>query len=297
MIEYNKEYFKNNCYFYLKEKGETISLYYSVADNILESRKKDEKKDFKKNDATKVKKIIHKFLNKNGKPSKKEIDSELDNVQKNGEIEELVDSDGTMLSSKVPMLQMAMHPKKTTDQTIVMARVSNDPVTRGYRVYWGESEDGVDDVISEIDFSDAFGYEETKDMDYKKTKKTLKKMGIEDSVELEDRVKQLGKIKKEKVKRDKKDGKLKLRQRLTEKDSIEEEEKRRVIKMVEDILSKKKKDSSEVVKKIKDDSDMLDNEESGLKKILMKNLKSIKNIAEKEGININQLIKMLKSDE
>lgn len=297
MIEYNKEYFQNNCYFFIKDKGETISLYYSVADNIVESRKKDEEKEFKKQDAKKIKKIVHKFLSKKTKPTKKEIDKDLDNVENGGELDELVDSDGTMMTSKVPILQMAMHPKKTTDQTIPMARVSNDPVTRGYRVYWGESEDGSDDVISEIDFSDAFGYEETKDKDYKSTKKTLKKMGIEDPMELEKRVKQLGKLKKSKVKRDKKDGKLVLKQRLTEKDSIEEEERKRVIKMVEDILSKKKNNSSDVVKKTKNNSEVNNKSESGLTKILMKNLKSIKSLAEKEGISINQLINALKSDE
>lgn len=297
MIDYNKEYFQNNCYFFLKDKGETISLYYSVANTLVESRKKDDKKDFDKKDEKKVKKLIYKFLNKKTKTNKKDIEDELDSVAKSGEIDELVDSDGTMLTSKVPILQMPMHPKKTTDQTVVATRVTNDPVTRGYRVYWGENKDIKNDVINEIDFSDAFGYEETKDKDYKSTKKTLKKMGIDDEFELEQRVKQLGKLKKAKVKRDKKDGKLVLKQRLTEKDSLEEEEKNRVIKMVEDILSKKRKNSSDVVTKTKSDSDMLNNNETGIKKIISKNLKSIKKLAEKEGISVNNLINILKSDE
>jgi fructose-1,6-bisphosphatase len=41
-------------------------------------------------------------------------------------------------------------------------------VTRGYRTYYGESGE---DEISEVDLSGAFGYEETKNMDGKKTKK------------------------------------------------------------------------------------------------------------------------------
>ena len=188
-----------------------------------------------------------------------------------------------------------MHPRKTTDQTIPMARVSNDPVTRGYRVYWGESEEKDENVVNEIDFSDAFGYEETKDKDYKSTKKTLKKMGIEDPTELEQRVKQLGKLKNAKVKKDK-DGKLKLKQRLTEKEKIEEAEKKLAIKMLEDILSKKKKDESDVVKKKKDSSDVIGGE-SSVKQIITKNLKSIKNLADKEGISIEQLVKILKTDE
>jgi hypothetical protein len=150
--------------------------------------------------------------------------------------------------------------------------------------------------VSEIDFSDAFGYEETKDKDYKSTKKTLKKMGIEDPIELEKRTKQLGKLKSAKVKRDK-DGKLELKQRLTEKDSIEEAEKKRAMKMLEDILSKKKKDSSEVVKKKNDKSEVVSKGGSGLVKIITKNLESIKNLADKEGMTIEDLIKILKKDE
>jgi hypothetical protein len=72
-----------------------------------------------------------------------------------------------------------------------MSRISNDPVTRGYRVYWGESEEKDENVVSEVDFSDAFGYEETKDKDFKETLGTLKKMGIDDP---EERIKRTRKI-------------------------------------------------------------------------------------------------------
>ena len=44
-------------------------------------------------------------------------------------------------------------------------RQTNNPVTRGYRVYWGESEDEDGNVINEINFLHTFGYEETKDLD------------------------------------------------------------------------------------------------------------------------------------
>jgi hypothetical protein len=172
MINYNTEYFKNNLYFFLKERDEKISLYYSVAETLTESRKKDVKREFKKKDEKKIKNLVQKFLNSKQKISKKDIDKQLDNVE--GEIDELVDSDGTMLNSKVPFLNMTLHPRKTTDQTVAMSRVTNDPVTRGYRVYWGESEDEQDNVVSEVDYSDAFGYDETENKDYKETVKTLK---------------------------------------------------------------------------------------------------------------------------
>ena len=278
MINYNTEYFKNNLYFFLKDRGEKISVYYSVAETLSESRKIDEKKEFKKKNEKKLKNSIYKLLNSKQKISKKQVDKELDNVD--GEIDELVDSDGTMLNSKIPNLNMTLHPRKTTDQTIAMSRVTNDPVTRGYRVYWGEGEDKEGEVVNEVDYSDAFGYEETKDKDFKGTVNILKKMGAENPVK---RAKEMGKSAK--LDKKKKKGAF-VRQRLAEKDSIEEQQRKQMIKMVEDILTKKSKDDSDVVRK-----------EESVSKILKNNLKAIKKLAEREGINLTQLIKILKSGE
>jgi hypothetical protein len=282
MIAFNKEYFGNNYYFFLKESEEKIIVYYSVAETLTESRKKDKKMDFNKKDGQKIKKIVHDFLNSKDKPSLKRVEDKLRSVNKKSEIDELVDSDGSMLSSRIPLLNLTLTPRKTTDQTIAMSRVTNDPVTRGYRVYWGESEDKQDDVISEVDFSDAFGYEETEFKDFKNSVKTLKKMGVDNPVE---RTKQFGKIKGEKPKKNKK-GQIVLKQRLSEKESIEEEQRRQMIKMVEDMLAKKSKSDSDVVGK-----------EKPISKILIKNLESIKKIADKEGISINKLINILKKSE
>ena len=279
MINFNIEYFNNNCYFFLKEKEDKISLYYSVADTLTESRKKDDKKDFKKKDLKKVKNIINKFLSSKEKVSKKDIDKELSGVESSGEIEEFIDADGGLLNKRTPYLNMALHPRKTMDQTVPMSRVYNDPITRGYRVYYGESEDKGNKVVSEIDYSDAFGFEETEDMDFKNTVNTLKKMGVENAVH---RAKELGKLPKAK----KKNGKL--RQRLSEKDSIEEQGKQKMIKMVEDILTKKSGKDSDILKK--------DNNNS-VSKILIKNLQSIKKLADKEGISISKLINILKTSE
>lgn len=276
MIIYNREYFNNGCYFFLKDRGEKISLYYTVADTLTESRKKDEKKEFDKKQEKNLKKLIHRFLTSKKKLSKKEIDSELDKVHK-GEIDELIDTDGTMLNSKIPPLDATLHPRKTLDQTIGMSRVTNDPVTRGYRVYWGESEEKEGEVVNEIDFSDAFGYEETKDKDYKETVKTLKQMGVENPVE---RTKQFGKLKNVKK------NKGKLKQRLVEKEKLTEVQRNKMIKMVEDIIAKKSKGESDVVGKDKPVS-----------KILLNNLKSIKKLAEKEGISLTQLLNALKNHE
>ena len=276
MINFNTEYFDNNCYFYIKDRGDKISLYYNVAETLTESRKSDDKMDFDKKDEKKVKGIVSSALKTKSKVTKKTLEKKLKGVKSKKEIDELVDEDGSLLGSRIPNINQTLSPRKTTDQTVAMSRVTNDPITRGYRVYYGESEESSDEVINEVDYSEAFGYEETKDMDFKNTVKTLKKMGVENAVE---RANQFGKLPKAK----KEDGELK--QRLSEKDTIQEQQKQMMKKMVEDILTKKSKDSSDVIKN------------TGISKILKKNLQAIKNIADKEGISINTLIKALKSSD
>jgi hypothetical protein len=276
MISYNTEYFGNNCYFYLRDRGDKISLYYSVGETLNESRKNDEREDFDKSNSKNVKSIIQKVLNSKKKMSKEQIKKML-KTKKSEELDELVDSDGTMLSSRVPFLDQTMHPHKTMDQTVAMSRQAGNPITRGYRVYYGEGTENKDNLVSEVDYSDAFGYEETEDMDYQDTVKTLEDMGVDNS---EERAEEFGKIPKVKRKGDI------LKQRLVEKGTIDEEQKQKMVKMVEDILTKKSKDKSDVVTK-----------ESPISKILVKNINSIKKIADKEGISLNQLIKILKSNE
>jgi hypothetical protein len=277
MINFNTEYFDNNCYFYIKDRGDKISLYYNVAETLTESRKSDDKMDFDKKDEKKVKGIVSSALKTKSKVTKKTLEKKLKGVKSKKEIDELVDEDGSLLGSRIPNINQTLSPRKTTDQTVAMSRVTNDPLTRGYRVYYGESEESSDEVINEVDYSEAFGYEETKDMDFNNTVKTLKKMGVENAVE---RAKEFGKLPKAK----KEDGEL--RQRLSEKETLEERQHRLMKKMVEDILTKKPKTDSGVIKK-----------DTGVSKILKKNLQSIKNIADKEGISINTLIKALKSSD
>jgi len=277
MINFNTEYFDNNCYFYIKDRGDKISLYYNVAETLTESRKSDDKMEFDKKDEKKVKGIVSSALKTKSKVTKKTLDTKLKGVKSKKEIDELVGEDGSLLGSRIPNINQTLSPRKTTDQTVAMSRVTNDPLTRGYRVYYGESEEGSDEVINEVDYSEAFGYEETKDMDFNNTVKTLKKMGVENAVE---RAKEFGKLPKAK----KEDGEL--RQRLSEKETLEERQHRLMKKMVEDILTKKPKTDSGVIKK-----------DTGVSKILKKNLQAIKNIADKEGISINTLIKTLKSSD
>jgi len=56
-------------------------------------------------------------------------------------------------------------------------------------------------------------------------------------------------------------------------------------KMVDEMLAKRSKDNSEV-----------QNKETTVSKMLKKNIEAIKKIADNEGVSINQLIKILKSE-
>lgn len=276
MINFNTEYFGNNCYFYIKDRGDKISLYYNVAETLTESRKSDEKIEFDKKDEKKVKGLVSSAMKTKSKVSKKTLDKKLKGIKSKTEIDELVDDDGSLLGSRIPNLSQYLTPHKTMDQTVVMSRTTNDPVTRGYRVYYGESEEETDEVIGETNLKGTFGWDETKNMNRKDTIKTLKKLGVKNA---EERADEFGKLPNEDVE----DGELK--QRLSEKETLEERQHRLMKKMVEDILTKKSKDESDVIKN------------TGVSKILKKNLKAIKNIADKEGISINMLIKALKSSD
>lgn len=284
MIEYNQEYFSNNYYFLLKEGNDKISLFYSVAETLTESRKKDKKIVLNKKNEKKIKGLVDKFLTTNKKFTEKQINTKFKDLESQGEIEELVDGDGTMLGSSVPILNKSLTPKKTQDQTVAMTRTSNDPVTRGYRVYWGESEEEKDNVVSEVDYDGVFGWKETKDMDYDDTVNTLSDMDVPNP---EERAEEMGKdpkLEKKKMK-----GSF-IRQRLVEKEPIDEVQKKQMIKMVEDILTKKSKKDGDVVNKSS-------NSDKTIGVFLKRNLKSIKKLAEKEGISVDQLIKALKYDE
>ena len=284
MVEYNKEYFSNNYYFLLKEGYDKISLFYSVAETLTESRKKDKKIVLNKKNEKNIKNLVDKFLKTNKKFTEKQINSKFKELDSEGEIEELVDADGTMLGSAIPFKSQYLTPKKTMDQTISMSRATNDPVTRGYRVYYGESEEEQDNIVAEVNYDEGFGWEETKDMVYNDTVDTLEDMGVDNA---EERAEEMGKdpkLEKKKMK-----GSF-IRQRLVEKEPIDEVQKQKMIKMVEDILTKKSKKDGDVVKGSSESNKTIGS-------FLKRNLKSIKKLAEKEGISVDQLIKALKYDE
>jgi len=290
-MEFNKEYFSSPYYFYIKEGKQDISVYFSVSNTLTEARKKDEVVKFDKKDKKEVEKTISKIQKEKKLKNNSDVKKTL--TKKKDELEELVDYDGSFLSSKIPIHNPYLSPKSTMDQEIVATRQTNNPITRGYRVYWGESEEEeTDEVINETDFSDAFGYEETKDKNGPETFKTfVKELGL-DKDEAAERTRQQGKepdVKKHKRKLNAVPKKIRKqkgfidRMTISEKSEIENIKKQQVVDMVEDIVLGKKNSDKEVGKK-----------KSGVSKLLMKNLENIKKIAEKEGLELNDLIKILK---
>jgi hypothetical protein len=276
MITTDAEFYSSPYYFLLRDKGNKYSLYYSVEENLTEARKKDEVIHFEKSKGDKVKNHLKKVAKEKKIKTTKGLKKDL---------EELVNLDGALSNSKIPILDPRLHPHKTMDQTVAAARITNDPISRGYRTYYGESVE----EVSEIDMSGAFGYEETEDMDGAQTYKYLvKKMGMEPD-EAKDRTKQQGKDPS--GKKDKKSKYYHDKNFIT-RATLSEIQKQKMIKVVEDILmGKKNSDNSEVGKK-----DM-GKDINELPLLIRKNLKSLLKHAESNGVSKEELIKMIKKGE
>lgn len=187
------------------------------------------------------------------------------------DLEEFVDGDGNFMVSNKPILDPSITPIKTTDQSVAMSRITNDPITRGYRTYYGEG-------IEETDMSKAFGYEETKEMDGKETYDYLiKKLGLSKE-EAKDRTLEFGKDPT--GEKDKKSP-MKDKKGFITKARLNERE--RILKMVEDVIAKRKADR-----------DIVKNQEAS--KLLKRNISALVAMAENEGISKEELIKMIKNE-
>ena len=212
-----------------------------------------------------------------------------------GEIEELVNSDGSMIGKSTPMLDLGMHPRKTMDQTVIATRQTNNPVVRGYRVYYGESEEKDDEkMLDEYNLKPTFAYDETEDVStYDEADEVLVDLGIEDDCERHERLEVLGfdpNLDKQ-LKQEKKRGECK---NCFTKRRLSELEKQKMTKMIDEILVGKKSNDNDFVKKTKEEED---EDKSPISKILMRNIESIKKIAEKEGISLNKLLKHFRQSE
>lgn len=322
MIEFEKEYYKQPYYFYLKNRGDEFSVYFSVSETLVESRQSDEEIKFLKEDFDKVKDFIKNLFNKGIKFTKEQIkkilnwikgdknkkketkkddkkvddkDKKNDNKDKkeldlDGEVKEFVGADGSFLGSNVPMLNQRQVTKNTMDQTVRQTKANQFPFIR---VYYGESEEEKNNLIDEIDISGWFGGKETEDAEsYEEASKILKKMGVKDPFERHDRLETLGFDPEydDQLDIEQKNGYCK---KCISKRRLSELEKGKMQKMIDEILVSKKSKNDGVLKKNKNISD----QDSVMSKILVRNIEAIKRLADKEGISIDKLIKHLKTGE
>jgi hypothetical protein len=294
MLKLNEEYFMEPYYFFLKEKGDKVAVYYSVSNTLAESRKEDDVIEVDKEVFEEIQKLISKILKSGKKLSKEQvhklIDSKAKKKETDGEIEELVDPDGSIISSSIPILNQRNLAKKTMDQTVRMTKANQFPFIR---IYYGESEEGKGNTISEVDQSESFGFEETEDAPtYDVANKILKKMSVDDPIERGERLKRFGFDRNldNQLKREKKRGKCK---NCFTKRRLAELEKEKMDKMLDEILLSKKSKDKEVVKKSKEE----DKNDTPIYKILMRNIEAVKRLADKEGIDIDELVKHLKQGE
>ena len=293
MIKLNEEYFNSPYYFFCKDKGNKIAIYFSVSNTISESRKNDEVIVVDKEIFKDIQKIITNILNSGKKLSKQYIHKLLSSKSKsnnksNGEIDELVNPDGSIIGSNIPILNQRNLAKKTMDQTVKMARSNQFPY---FRWYWNESkENNSDKLLDEVDQSETFGFEETEYVStYDKADEIFKdELGVEDDIERDERVKRLGFDRNldKQLRNEKKRGKCKncfTKRRLSEF----------VKQNVDEMNFSKKSKEKEFVKKNKLD----DSENSVMSRLLIRNIEAIKKLAEKENIKIEKLIKHLKQGE
>ena len=77
MINFNTEYFKKPYYFFLKDKGDKMSLYYSVSENLNEAKQIDSRMDFDKSEEKNIKTFISVILSEGKKMSTGEITGRL----------------------------------------------------------------------------------------------------------------------------------------------------------------------------------------------------------------------------
>ena len=175
------------------------------------------------------------------------------------ELEELIDYDGSIMSSKVPdgtQTVSGIGSKKTTDDVALATKQYGVWSSGGnfFKRYYGES-------IEEEDMSKVLGFEETEGMDSEETVEFLEKEYDVDNAE--ERAEDMGKTEK----LDDND-----QQRLFEKEAED-----------------KAKDMIEVILSDKDD----DKELSSCDRLLNKKIKSLVDLADANGISVDELKKML----
>jgi hypothetical protein len=191
---------------------------------------------------------------------------------KEQEVTELVDDDGTWLSSNIPILSPANNGlgTKTTDQIIPAARNPRDPLLRGWYGYYGEGR------VKENDMSKAYGYKDTINMDAEETLEYFKDELEMDDNSAEKRVEdEFGKS----PERDEKSP-YKNKKGFVGRPILKEKE------VGEDVIFDKKSGEDIEKRKVKD----------LINPLLLRNIRSIKKLAKEQGISVKELMKMLRDE-
>ena len=82
MINLNEEYYQSPYYFYLKDKGDKIAVYFAVENTITESRKNDEVIVVDKEVFQDIQKVISNIIKSGKKLSKEYVHKLLDKKAK-----------------------------------------------------------------------------------------------------------------------------------------------------------------------------------------------------------------------
>ena len=190
------------------------------------------------------------------------------------ELEELVDYDGSIVGSKIPLgweNVKTISATKTMDANVPMSRGGGmkGKYSNALRRYWGESVE----EIGEHDMTDVLGYDDTIYMDANETIEYFKTEHDMEEDEAEGRAESMGKT----TDLDKKGDEAENFQRLVEDDDV--------MKMLEIILSKKDDD-------LQVQNDLNYSEDS----MLDRKIKHLKKYARNKGYSVKDIVNLLKDE-
>jgi uncharacterized protein YneF (UPF0154 family) len=102
MIEFGREYYNNDMYFFLKKRKDSIDVYYSVGNTITEARTMDEIVKIPLINETKLKLVIEKLTKSKKKFSKKDIKRIMDKISSEKE-EAVSGKENAVLTMHLPL--------------------------------------------------------------------------------------------------------------------------------------------------------------------------------------------------
>jgi len=191
-----------------------------------------------------------------------------DKVEKEKEVDEIVDAMGNFAKSKKPTNSRAEVTSNSTSDEFALTGAGQSSISpklgMGFRRYWGES-----------DMSKALGAEDTimDDASYEEAKKKFIELGVTDPKELEDRLGQMGydpKLPDDKVR-------------------LVENPKKFMEEYIDNLLKQKGKDNDVLPKEE-------EVEEVEINPIVAKQIKSLKNSMKTYGLKPDHILKGLKDD-